>query len=66
MDIRENQVNEQIQIGDTVVCVLSGVHGIVVKQYFPTACEEQTMIECPDGRLYHAPTRLFRRCKHGC
>lgn len=54
--------NEKIEIGNTVVCYCSGVRGIVVKQYFPTACEQQTMIICQDGRLYHAPTRWFRRC----
>ena len=52
--------NEKIEIGDAVVCQCSGVRWIVVKQYFPTACEQQTMIICPDGRLYHAPTRWFR------
>lgn len=48
-----------IQIGDKVVCIESGVKGIVVKQYYPTACEEQTMIKTDDGRLYHAPTHTF-------
>ena len=52
----------EIKIGDTVVCMLSGVSGVVIKQYFPTACAQQTMIRCPDGRLYHAPTSSFRRC----
>ena len=48
-----------IQIGDKVMCIESGVKGIVVKKYYPTACEEQTMIKTDDGRLYHAPTRTF-------
>ena len=52
----------EIKIGDTVVCTLSGVRGVVIKQYFPTACAQQTMIKCPDGRLYHAHTSSFRRC----
>ena len=50
-----------IQIGDKVVCIESDVKGIVVKLYYPTACEEQTMIKTDDGRLYHAPTRTFQR-----
>lgn len=53
-----------IKVGDCVVCIAKqyfGVIGIVIKKYFPTACEEQTMIECPDGRQFHAPTRLFVR-----
>lgn len=53
-----------IKVGDYVVCIdkqYFGVSGIVVKKYFPTACEEQTMIECSDGRQFHAPTRLFER-----
>ncbi len=54
--------NEKIEIGDTVICILSGVSGVVIKQYFPTACSQQTMIQCPDGRFYHAPTISFRRC----
>ncbi|MCQ2014667.1 hypothetical protein [Clostridium butyricum] len=47
--------------GDKVVCIASGVTGIVIKQYVPTACEEQTRIRCVDGREYHAPTRLFKK-----
>ena len=54
-------MTDKIRIGDKVICVVSGVKGVVVKQYFPTACEEQTMIQCADGRLYHAPTRAYRR-----
>lgn len=50
-----------IKIGDYVICIVDGVSGVVVKQYFPTACEEQTMIKTSDGRLYHAPTRYFRK-----
>lgn len=51
-----------IEIGDLVICVDSlyyGVSGIVVEQYCPTACEEQTIIRCIDGRKFHAPTRCF-------
>lgn len=51
-------MTDDIKIGDKVVCA-TGVQGIVVKQYFPTACEQQTMIETIDGRKYHAPTRCF-------
>lgn len=49
----------KIKVGDKVVCVVSGVNGIVIKQYYPTACQEQTMIRCDDGRLYHAPTITY-------
>lgn len=48
-----------IKIGDYVCCVTSGVIGVVIKKYYPTACAEQTMIKCADGRLYHAPTAEF-------
>ena len=47
-----------IKIGNKVICA-TGVRGIVIRQYFPTACEQQTMIETIDGRKYHAPTRCF-------
>ena len=50
-----------IKIGDKVICIESGVSGVVVKQYYPTACEEQTMVKTPDGRLYHAPTRTWKK-----
>ena len=53
-------MEDKVKIGDKVVCTASGVKGIVIKQYYPTACEQQTMIQCADGRQYHAPTRLFR------
>lgn len=54
-------MNNKINIGDKVVCTASGVTGIVIKQYVPTASEEQIMIMCADGRKYHAPTRLFMK-----
>lgn len=50
-----------MKIGDRVSCILTGVTGVVIKQYYPTACEQQTMILCPDGRKYHAPTRFFKK-----
>lgn len=56
--------NERIYIGSKVFCIdreYYSVRGVVVKQYYPTASEQQTMIECSDGRLFHAPTRLFRK-----
>ena len=54
-----------IKLGDRVICFLDNVAGIVVKQYFPTACEQQTMIQCDDGRRYHAPTRMFMKIEEG-
>lgn len=33
-----------IKIGDKVVDITSGISGVVIKQYYPTACEQQTMI----------------------
>ena len=50
-----------IKIGDEVVDMTSGISGIVIKQYYPTDCEQQTMIQCDDGRKYHAPTRYFAK-----
>lgn len=49
-----------MKIGDNVMCVTTRVSGVVVKQYHPTVSEQQTMIICNDGCLYHAPTRLFK------
>lgn len=54
-------MNNKINVGDKVICIASGVTGRVIKQYAPTASEEQTMIRCIDGRKYHAPTRLFKK-----
>lgn len=50
-----------IGIGDKVVNMQSGVRGVVVKQYYPTSCAQQTMVQVPDGRLYHAPTSTWRK-----
>ena len=61
-----DSIYDKICIGDKVCCTepeFQGVNGIVVKKYFPTSCEEQTMIECADGRLFHAPTRCFVKMK---
>lgn len=54
----------EINVGDRVGIFdpnFGIVTGVVIKQYFPTACEQQTMIIMNDGRKYHAPTRFFRR-----
>jgi hypothetical protein len=53
-----------ITIGDRVVCTHSdyyGLKGTVITQYYPTACEQQTMIETIGGRVFHAPTRYFEK-----
>ena len=49
------------EIGDLVICTVSGVIGKVLKFYVPTASEEQTMVQTLDGRKYHAPTRLWKK-----
>ena len=56
---RSETMKRKINIGDKVICGISGVIGIVEKFYYPTACKEQTMIICADGRRYHAPTDTF-------
>lgn len=59
-------MNGEIKIDDLVVCInpqYFGVRGRVIKQYYPTACEEQTMIRCTDGREFHAPTRDFAKVR---
>lgn len=58
--IRNSRERAEFAIGDHVICD-TGVTGIVIKMYFPTASEQQTMIQCDDGRKYHAPTRMFRK-----
>ena len=52
-----------IHIGDRVVCT-TGVKGVLIKQYYPTACAQQTMIRTDDDRLYHAPTTMFTKAKN--
>ena len=50
------------KIGDFVRCIhphYFGLKGKVIKQYYPMACEPQTMIRCIDGREFHAPTIYF-------
>ena len=50
-----------MNIGDKVVCVLSGVCGVIVKIYTPTASAPQIMGRTGDGRLYHAPYNTWRK-----
>lgn len=52
-------MERQFEIGDKVICKLSGICGIVERFYYPTACAEQTMIITDDNRRYHAPTSEF-------
>ena len=54
-------MNRAFNVGDEVICVLSGVIGIVEKFYVPTGCAEQTMVITHDGRRYHAPTSAWRK-----
>lgn len=58
-------MDKEIKIGDYVTCMMSGVSGIVVKQYYPTGCKEQTMIKTKDNRLYHAPTDTYKHVNEG-
>ena len=46
-------------IGDRVMQTQDKVIGKVIKFYVPTACKQQTMILCGDGRKYHAPSDTF-------
>lgn len=46
-------------IGDRVIQTEDKVIGEVIKMYYPTACKQQTMILCDDGRKYHAPSDTF-------
>lgn len=46
-------------IGDRVMQIDDKVAGKVIKFYYPTACGQQTMILCDDGRKYHAPSHTF-------
>ena len=44
-------MSRRFDIGDRIICTESGVSGICEKFYYPTACEEQTMVETADGRI---------------
>ncbi len=48
-----------IKIEDCVICGISGVIGNVIRIYFPTSSEAQIMVECKDGRKYHAPANTW-------
>lgn len=52
-----------INIGDYVACKFNGetVKGTVIKQYYPTSCPQQTMIQCDNGLKFHAPTSNFMK-----
>ena len=50
-----------MNIGDKVICVLSGVSGVIAKTYTPTASAPQIMVRTKDGRLYHAPYSTWRK-----
>jgi hypothetical protein len=56
---------EKLFIGEKVICIGSGVAGRIIKFYYPTSCEEQTLVETEDGRQYHAPTRCWMSYKDG-
>lgn len=49
----------EFQIGDRVICISTRVIGYIEKIYYPTASEKQIMVRTDDGRLYHAPARMW-------
>lgn len=51
----------RFDIGDKIRCYESGVRGICVKFYTPTACEEQTMVETAAGNPRSANGNLRRK-----
>lgn len=48
-----------MKIGDIVICD-TGICGVVIKIYTPTASAQQIMVRTRDGRLYHAPHYMWR------
>lgn len=52
-------MEREFNIGDRILCTVSGVVGKCISFYTPTACEEQTMVLTDDGRRYHAPTSTW-------
>ena len=52
-------MNFGYSIGDRVMQTQEKVIGKVINMYYPTACKQQTMILCDDGRKYHAPSETF-------
>ena len=48
-----------MEIGDVVVCMVSGVKGVITKIYTLTASAMQIMVRTDDGRRYHAPYTPF-------
>lgn len=58
---KEKAMGLGYDIGDRVIQVYDRVVGEVVKFYHPTACGQQTMILCDDGRKYHAPSETFAK-----
>lgn len=46
-------------MGDRVMQIQEKVIGKVIDIYYPTACGQQTMILCDNGRKYHAPSDTF-------
>ncbi len=50
-----------MSIGDTVICISTGVIGSITKIYTPTASCEQIMVRTMDGRDYHAPSYMWAK-----
>lgn len=59
-------MERKFEIGDRIICKISGVYGTCIGFYVPTSCEEQTMISTDDGRRYHAPTSLWELYTENC
>ncbi len=46
---------KKFMVGDYIICNITGISGICIRFFQPTAQQEQAMVLTIDGRLYHAP-----------
>lgn len=53
---------DKIKIGETVICVESGVVGEVIDFYTREGSEKEIEVITPGGNRYRAPERKWRRC----
>lgn len=55
-----NDGENTMKVGDKVICN-TGVSGVIVSIYTPTASVKEIMVRTDDIRLYHAPYSMWRR-----
>lgn len=59
-EIKANE-NNDFKIGDKLIHIGTGIVGLFLKSYYPTASARTLQIKCSNGKIFYAPYNQFRK-----